>query len=103
MPQISVSGPADLRTVLPFHLGFQPTRSVVVVCCATLEHDKRFWLSVKEMQRVLRPGGLLVIGVPFYSRGWTGVASSTTSSSSWVTFNCRPPSEMIAYMAPVPY
>jgi SAM-dependent methyltransferase len=38
----------------------------LVVCCATLEHDKRFWLSVKEMQRVLRPGGLLVIGVPGY-------------------------------------
>ena len=37
-----------------------------MVCCATLEHDKRFWLSVKEMQRVLRPGGLLVIGVPGY-------------------------------------
>jgi SAM-dependent methyltransferase len=38
----------------------------LVVCCSTLEHDKRFWLSVAEMKRVLRPGGLLVIGVPGY-------------------------------------
>jgi SAM-dependent methyltransferase len=38
----------------------------LVVCCSTLEHDKRFWLSVAEMKRVLRPSGLLVIGVPGY-------------------------------------
>ena len=38
----------------------------LVVCCSTLEHDKRFWLSVAEMKRVLAPGGLLVIGVPGY-------------------------------------
>jgi SAM-dependent methyltransferase len=38
----------------------------LVVCCSTLEHDKRFWLSVAEMRRVLRPGGLLVVGVPGY-------------------------------------
>jgi SAM-dependent methyltransferase len=38
----------------------------LVVCCSTLEHDKRFWLSVAEMKRVTRPGGLLVIGVPGY-------------------------------------
>jgi SAM-dependent methyltransferase len=38
----------------------------LVLCCSTLEHDKRFWLSVAEMKRVLRPGGLLVICVPGY-------------------------------------
>src|ERR671915_256257 len=38
----------------------------LIVCSATLEHDKRFWLSVKEMQRVLRPGGLMIISVPGY-------------------------------------
>jgi SAM-dependent methyltransferase len=38
----------------------------LVLCCSTLEHDKRFWLSVAEMKRVLAPGGLLVIGVPGY-------------------------------------
>lgn len=40
----------------------------LVLCNATLEHDKRFWLSVAEMKRVLKPGGLLVIGVPGYVR-----------------------------------
>jgi SAM-dependent methyltransferase len=38
----------------------------LVLCCATLEHDKRFWRSVKEMRRVLKPGGLLIISVPGY-------------------------------------
>ena len=40
-----------------------------IVCNATLEHDKRFWLSVAEMRRVLKPGGLMVISVPGYVRG----------------------------------
>ena len=46
--------------------GFKDDWFDLVVCCSTLEHDKRFWLSVAEMKRVLRPGGLLVIGVPGY-------------------------------------
>jgi len=40
----------------------------LVVSNATLEHDGRFWLSVAEMRRVLRPGGLLIIGVPGFVR-----------------------------------
>jgi SAM-dependent methyltransferase len=40
----------------------------LVLCCSTLEHDKHFWLSVAEMQRVMSPGGLLVIGVPGYTK-----------------------------------
>ena len=35
-----------------------------VLCNATLEHDPLFWLTLAEMRRVLRPGGLLAIGVP---------------------------------------
>ena len=38
----------------------------LVLCCSTLEHDKRFWHSVAEMRRVLRPGGLLILSVPGY-------------------------------------
>jgi SAM-dependent methyltransferase len=38
----------------------------LVMSNATLEHDKHFWLSLAEMKRVLRPGGLLIIGVPGY-------------------------------------
>jgi SAM-dependent methyltransferase len=40
----------------------------LVLCNATLEHDRSFWLSLAEMKRVLRRGGLLVIGVPGFVR-----------------------------------
>jgi hypothetical protein len=43
MPKISLSGPADLLTILPYHLGFQPTRSVVVACF----HGKRLGLVAR--------------------------------------------------------
>lgn len=39
----------------------------VVLCNSMLEHDRHFWLSVAEMQRVLKPGGLLMIGVPAFT------------------------------------
>jgi ubiquinone/menaquinone biosynthesis C-methylase UbiE len=35
-----------------------------VLCNAVLEHDKKFWLSCAEMRRVLKKGGLLILGVP---------------------------------------
>ena len=38
----------------------------LIVSSATLEHDKRFWLTVGEIKRVLKPGGLLIISVPGY-------------------------------------
>jgi SAM-dependent methyltransferase len=38
-----------------------------VLCNAVLEHDKYFWKSVSEMHRVLRPGGLIAIGVPGFT------------------------------------
>ena len=40
----------------------------LVMTISTLEHDQRFWLSLAEMKRVLRPGGMLVIGVPGFIR-----------------------------------
>jgi hypothetical protein len=43
MPKISLSGPADLLTIIPFHLGFQPVRSVVVLCF----HGKRLGLVAR--------------------------------------------------------
>ncbi len=49
-------------------MDFQDGSFELVLCCSTLEHDKHFWLSVAEMKRVLRPGGLLVIGVPGYTK-----------------------------------
>jgi len=36
----------------------------LVMSNAVLEHDIHFWKSVAEMRRVLKPGGLMLIGVP---------------------------------------
>ena len=38
----------------------------VVVCNSTLEHDPFFWKTIDEIHRVVKPGGLIVIGVPGY-------------------------------------
>ena len=39
-----------------------------IVSCSVLEHDKYFWKSIHEMKRALKPGGLMVIGVPVYTK-----------------------------------
>ncbi len=43
MQKISISGPAEMLAVLPFHLGFRPARSVVLVCF----HAKRMGLVAR--------------------------------------------------------
>jgi len=47
---------------------FPDDRFDVVLCNATLEHDKYFWKTVSEIKRVTKPGGFIVIGVPGYTR-----------------------------------
>ena len=49
----------------------------VVVSCAVHEHDKKFWLSIAEMQRVLRPGGLMIVAVPGFVKSEADQGSST--------------------------
>jgi len=41
----------------------------VVVCEQVLEHLKNYRLAMSELSRVLRPGGLLVVGVPSFPAG----------------------------------
>jgi len=41
----------------------------IVVSNATLEHDPFFWKSSSEMQRILAPGGVLMLGVPGFVQG----------------------------------
>ncbi len=71
---LNLSGPASWSdfTILKGNANrmtaFEDGSFDVVVCNAVLEHDSRFWLSVVEMHRVLRPGGLLVVGTPGYRR-----------------------------------
>lgn len=59
----------------------------VVLCNATLEHDKHFWLSVAEMQRVLAPQGLLVIGVPGFVKGPRDSGQATPTHRVHFTFD----------------
>jgi SAM-dependent methyltransferase len=39
-----------------------------VLCCSTLEHDKFFWKTVAEIKRVTKPGGLVAINVPGFTK-----------------------------------
>ena len=41
----------------------------VVVCEQVLEHLENYRLAMSELSRVLRPGGLLVVGVPIFPGG----------------------------------
>lgn len=43
MQKITISGPAELLAVLPFHLGFRPHRSAVLVCF----HERRIGLVAR--------------------------------------------------------
>lgn len=43
MHKISISGPAELLAILPFHFGFRPSRSVVVACF----HERRMGLVAR--------------------------------------------------------
>lgn len=53
-----------------------PTRSVdVVVSTEVLEHDEKFWLSLQQIYRVLRPGGWFLLtcrGIDFPKHDFPG-------------------------------
>jgi len=52
---------------------FQDNYFDIVLCNATLEHDKFFWKTIHEIHRVLSIGGRAIIGVPgyvFYNVEW---------------------------------
>lgn len=45
---------------------FEDESFETVLCNAMLEHDPNFWKTIAEMKRVIKPGGLLVVGVPSF-------------------------------------
>ncbi len=51
----------------------------VVICTEMIEHDDRFWESAKEMARVLRPGGYLILT----TRSWRGCPPHEYPSDYW--------------------
>jgi SAM-dependent methyltransferase len=68
---VELRGSGPIKPVLgnanDMHM-FEDESFDLVVTNATLEHDKRFWLSLGEIRRVTSPGGLVIIGVPGFTR-----------------------------------
>jgi SAM-dependent methyltransferase len=54
-------GPGVDQVMNAHELGFADSEFHVVVSTEMLEHDDAFWLSMREMGRVLRPGGILIV------------------------------------------
>jgi SAM-dependent methyltransferase len=48
-----------------------------VVSSSTLEHDREFWKTIAEIDRLLSPGGVFVVGVPIYMELPTDMFHST--------------------------
>jgi len=46
---------------------FEDDKFDAVLCNSVLEHDKYFWMTISEIWRVTKPGGIVVIGTPGYS------------------------------------
>jgi SAM-dependent methyltransferase len=55
-----------------------------VLSNATIEHEKQFWKICAEIRRVLRPGGVAIVGAPGYSR--TGDTGHLTLSKPAAAF-----------------
>jgi len=46
---------------------FEDGQFDTVLCNSVFEHDKFFWKTLSEMKRIVKPGGLLVIGAVGYT------------------------------------
>jgi SAM-dependent methyltransferase len=46
-------------------LPFQDRSFNAVFCCSVLEHMRAPWLALPEVHRVLKPGGMVIVSVPF--------------------------------------
>lgn len=64
---------AELETGSVTHLPYEPEFFDVLMCFSVLEHLRPHQLdtAVREIERVLRPGGIAVVGVPVESRMMT--------------------------------
>jgi SAM-dependent methyltransferase len=62
---------------------FEAARFDVVLCNSMLEHDARFWLTLAEIRRVIRPGGHFLVGVPGYGPMGT-LRGAGASSPAWL-------------------
>jgi len=58
---------------------FEDNRFDLVLCNATIEHDRFFWNTVAEIRRVTKTGGLVLIGAP----GYTTFMRQLSKGSIW--------------------
>lgn len=74
---VNIAGPSSIRGSEILHAnandlrgldGFSDESFDTVLCNAVLEHDPRFWRTLAEMKRLLRPGGIMGIGVPGFAK-----------------------------------
>ena len=69
---VNLDGPFDFDDInvakgSANHMQMFPDGSIeCVLCNAVLEHDKKFWLTLRKINRVSAPNGLLAIGTPSY-------------------------------------
>lgn len=47
-------------------MGFSDEAFDCVLSCSVMEHDRGFWRTLGEIKRVLKRGGLFVVGVPIF-------------------------------------
>lgn len=59
------------------NLPFETNEFECVMACSVFEHDKYFWKSLSEVRRVLKKGGLFVVGVPIYMKLETDYFNTT--------------------------
>ena len=48
-----------------------------ILSCSVFEHDKYFWKSLMEINRVISPGGIFIVGVPIYMKLPTDYKNTT--------------------------
>jgi SAM-dependent methyltransferase len=75
---------------LAFLPGFGDESFDTVLCNAVLEHDRFFWKTLAEMKRLTRPGGVIGIGVPGYTKiPMERTASRLARSLGWIGVPAR--------------
>ncbi|NTW27559.1 MAG: class I SAM-dependent methyltransferase [Candidatus Moranbacteria bacterium] len=59
------------------NLSFADSQFDCVMSCSVFEHDKYFWKSLSEISRVIKKGGLFVVGIPIYMSLKTDIKNTT--------------------------
>ena len=80
-----------IDTGLSEHLPYENERFDVVFCSHVLEHVTDIPQTLREMERVMKPDGTLIIGMPTATMGWIALFSQVlfTTHIRWFNFFSR--------------